>query len=177
MFALPGMQERTCSFRACALLAESESGIPVLLTLSLALTLCICFLIQCRRGLWTIPITTLAKYLLLQDGNPRLVLMTWASRKRWALPPDTMDVCFIRRCTCLTNDLHTWMPQLHSILSRPEFATAVSWLPHGRAFKVHVPKEFEKNILPTYFGHGRWVVCNCVSWSSGTDIMFLVDHF
>lgn len=47
------------------------------------------------------------------------------------------------------------MPQVHSILSRPEFATAVSWMPHGRAFKVHVPKEFENNILPTYFGHGR----------------------
>ena len=49
----------------------------------------------------------------------------------------------------------TFAEKVHSILARPEFANAISWMPHGRAFKVHVPKECENNVLPIYFGHGR----------------------
>ena len=46
--------------------------------------------------------------------------------------------------------------KVHHILSQPEHEQFVSWMPHGRAFKVHVPKVFEGSVLPTYFGHRRY---------------------
>mmetsp|Transcript_27634 Transcript_27634/g.42551 ORF Transcript_27634/g.42551 Transcript_27634/m.42551 type:complete len:355 (-) Transcript_27634:128-1192(-) len=32
----------------------------------------------------------------------------------------------------------------------------VSWLPHGRAFRVHKPKEFAAKIVGRYFNHGQY---------------------
>ena len=45
--------------------------------------------------------------------------------------------------------------KVHHILSNPEYEQWISWMPHGRAFKVHVPVVFESKILPQYFGHKR----------------------
>eukprot|EP00977_Amphora_coffeiformis_P025852 scaffold22481_cov115-Amphora_coffeaeformis.AAC.2 len=57
----------------------------------------------------------------------------------------------------ITNiDEMTFAEKVHDILSRPEFESAVSWMPHGRAFKVHVPKSFEVMVCRTYFGHQRY---------------------
>ena len=50
----------------------------------------------------------------------------------------------------------TFSEKVHHILSRPEFEDDISWMPHGRAFKVHRPGPFEKNICKRYFGHGRY---------------------
>ena len=32
----------------------------------------------------------------------------------------------------------------------------VSWLPHGRAFRVHKKQQFVETILPTFFGHSNY---------------------
>jgi hypothetical protein len=46
--------------------------------------------------------------------------------------------------------------KLHDILSIEEYSHFVSWMSHGRAFKIHVPKVFEEQICPKYFGHSRY---------------------
>ena len=45
--------------------------------------------------------------------------------------------------------------KVHYILSQKEHQSCITWLPHGRAFKVTKPPEFEKFVCPTYFGHQR----------------------
>jgi HSF-type DNA-binding len=32
----------------------------------------------------------------------------------------------------------------------------IAWLPHGRAWRVLRPTDFERNVMPTYFGHSRY---------------------
>ena len=46
--------------------------------------------------------------------------------------------------------------KVHQILSQDEYKKWISWLPHGRAFKVHVPTFFEQKVCPKYFGHKRY---------------------
>jgi len=41
--------------------------------------------------------------------------------------------------------------KIHEMLSRPEYSDIVSWLSHGRAWKVHKPKAFEEKVIPTFF--------------------------
>ena len=40
---------------------------------------------------------------------------------------------------------------LYEILSSPDLKDCISWLPHGRAFKIHNPDEMEEQVLPRYF--------------------------
>ena len=49
----------------------------------------------------------------------------------------------------------TFPIKLHMILASPEFTSIVSWLPHGRAFRIIQQKEFEEKVIPLYFRHGR----------------------
>lgn len=54
-------------------------------------------------------------------------------------------------------DRMTFSQKIHHILSNAEqYEGCISWMPHGRAFKVHVPKVFETDVCPKYFGHGRY---------------------
>ena len=46
--------------------------------------------------------------------------------------------------------------KLHAMLSRPEFSDSISWVWHGRAFKLLVPSKFEKTACFEYFGHKRY---------------------
>ena len=41
--------------------------------------------------------------------------------------------------------------KLHAILSNENYSDYISWLPHGRAFRVLKPKAFEEDVLPKYF--------------------------
>lgn len=45
---------------------------------------------------------------------------------------------------------------MHAILSRPEFVDVVSWMPHGRSWRVLKPREFEVRVIPTYFEHQKF---------------------
>lgn len=48
--------------------------------------------------------------------------------------------------------------KLHTLLQETEQrgeGHIVSWLPHGRAFKIHQVKEFTAGILPRYFGQTK----------------------
>jgi len=45
--------------------------------------------------------------------------------------------------------------KLHDILSDTNLESIITWLPHGRAFKIKNPTIFTKNVLPMYFQHAR----------------------
>jgi SHAQKYF class myb-like DNA-binding protein len=41
--------------------------------------------------------------------------------------------------------------KLHEILSNPEFEHIISWMPHGRAWKLHCRDLFQTEVAPKYF--------------------------
>lgn len=40
---------------------------------------------------------------------------------------------------------------LEEVSDDPKLSKIVSWMPHGRAFKVHRPDDFEAQVMPDYF--------------------------
>jgi hypothetical protein len=46
--------------------------------------------------------------------------------------------------------------KMHAILSRSDLTEIICWLPHGRAWKVLKPREFEVRVIPTYFEHAKF---------------------
>lgn len=50
----------------------------------------------------------------------------------------------------------TFPTKLHMILSNPEFQDIISWLPHGRSWRILQQKAFEERVIPLYFRHGRY---------------------
>ncbi len=46
--------------------------------------------------------------------------------------------------------------KLHRILSNSEYSDVISWLPHGRSWRVLKPKAFEENVIPIYFRHAKY---------------------
>ena len=53
-------------------------------------------------------------------------------------------------------DEMTFAEKVYDILSQPRFEHSISWRPHGRAFCINVPKSFESEVCPQYFGHSRY---------------------
>ena len=50
----------------------------------------------------------------------------------------------------------TFPAKLFAILSRSDLADIISWMPHGRSWKVHKPREFEVKVIPSYFDHAKF---------------------
>lgn len=46
--------------------------------------------------------------------------------------------------------------KMHAILSREDLADIVCWMPHGRAWRILKPREFEIRIIPVYFEHAKF---------------------
>lgn len=46
--------------------------------------------------------------------------------------------------------------KLYAILSRPEYSHIVSWMPHGRSWKVLKSDAFEAEVLPKYFEYANY---------------------
>ena len=46
--------------------------------------------------------------------------------------------------------------RLHLMLSNPEFQEIITWLPHGRSWRVLKRKIFEKEVIPLYFRHSSF---------------------
>ena len=44
---------------------------------------------------------------------------------------------------------------MHAILSRKDLKDVVAWMPHGRSFKILDAIEFEIQVIPVYFEHGK----------------------
>jgi hypothetical protein len=43
-----------------------------------------------------------------------------------------------------------------AILSRDDLSHIVSWMPHGRSWRVLKPREFEVKVIPAYFEHSKF---------------------
>jgi hypothetical protein len=41
--------------------------------------------------------------------------------------------------------------KLHAILSHWDIEDIVSWMPHGRAWRIHDPEGFQRSIMPRFF--------------------------
>jgi len=54
--------------------------------------------------------------------------------------------------------LPKFFAKMHSILSREEFSHIVSWMPHGRSWRVLKPVEFERKVIPLYVSIGKLVM-------------------
>jgi len=50
----------------------------------------------------------------------------------------------------------TFPVKLHMILSHPFYAKYLEWLPHGRAWKILKPKEFEADVIPKFFRSAKY---------------------
>ncbi|CAB9526264.1 stress transcription factor A [Seminavis robusta] len=46
--------------------------------------------------------------------------------------------------------------KMHAILSRTDLRGIVTWQPHGRAWRVLKPREFEVKVLPKFFEHAKF---------------------
>ena len=46
--------------------------------------------------------------------------------------------------------------KMHAILNRDDFCDVISWLPHGRAWRVLKPKQFEQQVIPMFFEHTKF---------------------
>lgn len=53
-------------------------------------------------------------------------------------------------------DQMTFAQKVHHMLSNETYSNSISWMPHGRSFKIHKPAVFEKEVCPLYFGHQRY---------------------
>lgn len=47
----------------------------------------------------------------------------------------------------------TFPMKLHKLLSDPEAEGIITWLPHGRSWKIIKQEEFETVLLPRYYNH------------------------
>jgi HSF-type DNA-binding len=45
--------------------------------------------------------------------------------------------------------------KLHQLISNPEYHEYITWLPHGRAWKILKRKQFERVAIPRHFKHGK----------------------
>jgi len=52
--------------------------------------------------------------------------------------------------------LLTFPAKLHMILSSPEYQRFMGWCSHGRAWKIHKPKELEMHIIPRFFRSAKY---------------------
>jgi len=50
----------------------------------------------------------------------------------------------------------TFPMRLHKILSMPEYEAYITWLPHGRAWRIINKVFFEKKVIPHHFRHARY---------------------
>lgn len=50
----------------------------------------------------------------------------------------------------------TFPVKLHMILSNPALENIISWLPHGRSWRITQQKEFTTKVIPLYFRHSSF---------------------
>lgn len=67
--------------------------------------------------------------------------------------------------------------KLYQILSNLEFSQYITWLPHGRSWKVLDQKLFEEVVVPHYFRHKKFASFMRQVFNSRAVVAFLVLHY
>jgi hypothetical protein len=72
------------------------------------------------------------------------------------VPPEDHDL--IKSDADLGDDIKTltFNQKVYHILMQSDFQDWISWLPHGRSFRVDLPVAFEREVCIKYFGHKRY---------------------
>ena len=83
-----------------------------------------------------------------RDGEP-LPFTADGVREAFVHKPSTTDMAASYNST--HKRAKTFPEILMDILSTPDFAPIVSWLPNGNSFAIHNPTDFSAKILPKYF--------------------------
>ena len=76
-----------------------------------------------------------------------------------AAPTNTATVNNVTTTAANANPSKQFFPEiLHGVLSctDEEVTDAITWLPHGQAFSIKNPQNFEKKVLPRFFGKGKY---------------------
>lgn len=50
----------------------------------------------------------------------------------------------------------TFPAKLNAILARADLSDVISWMPHGRSWRVLKPREFEVKVIPRFFEHAKF---------------------
>jgi hypothetical protein len=113
-----------------------------------------------------------------QDENGKKKRMKKAKEKEHVFPVEPRDIQIVKRPKTYmdhsyrdfsavpaeldhvepTNiDEMTFAQKVHHILSQSMYQTCMAWVPHGRTFRILLPKRLEQmGILKKYFGHNRF---------------------
>jgi hypothetical protein len=89
------------------------------------------------------------------NGEPKLYIAVSQYRDWSHIPPDRPSEIDVNNRKDQSKE-PTFPVKLHGILSNPEYESVISFLPHGRSWRIHDQKRFEDEILPKYFRHGRF---------------------
>lgn len=57
---------------------------------------------------------------------------------------------------CIPGQVPNFLAKLHAILARSDLEGIITWLPHGRAWRVINIPEFESQVIPKYFVHAKY---------------------
>ena len=74
-------------------------------------------------------------------------------------PNTSLNIANIRKGEKLSSSKLPFLWKLHEMLDDVEKTGddhIVSWLPHGKAFRVHKPKSFVQKIIPHYFNQSKY---------------------
>lgn len=90
-------------------------------------------------------------------------------------------------CSATPKRAKTFPEVLMEILSNPDYASYVGWLPNGKSFSIYNPSEFSSRILPKYFRRvifrsfvrklNRWGFRSVKRSVSGFESTFEHKHF
>ena len=55
-----------------------------------------------------------------------------------------------------TSGIEKLPPKLYAILTQKDFQDIITWMPHGRSWKVLKPRLFESLVMPIFFQYGNY---------------------
>eukprot|EP00934_Nitzschia_sp_Nitz4_P004815 Nitzschia sp. Nitz4//scaffold151_size53849//43855//45101//NITZ4_006730-RA/size53849-snap-gene-0.35-mRNA-1//-1//CDS//3329537165//4805//frame0 len=70
--------------------------------------------------------------------------------------PDKKELSIPRTVSSGSTKEPTFPVKLHAILSNLEYADIISWLPHGRSWRILQQQAFKEKVIPIFFRHGRY---------------------
>lgn len=87
---------------------------------------------------------------------------TSTTTRRRRPPPRRVDHTYREYSKFPMNELpsgkkdNNFPAKVHRILSLPEYASIISWMPHGRAWKIHDKDKLVRQVIPNFFGQSKY---------------------
>jgi len=84
------------------------------------------------------------------DGKPRYVY------RDYSRVPETPESVCRQQQDRLTMRVQKLPAKLYAMLSIPEVQHIISWMPHGRSWKIHNVDLFVKHVMPCFFEYNNY---------------------